>query len=161
MAKSKSGVSVLKKINAEAKRLSKLPRNKNKKYATLRKEATAHYRAGSLGHVKRKSVGKKKTKGSKKKHGLSYKSNFSLGKAKKKASHSRDQSHKDGIDQKKVDITIGRISTAKLKSKLIAREEEKLAWALLMRDQATTAKGHRLASERISRYRSELASLKK
>jgi hypothetical protein len=155
MAKSNKGVNALKKINREAKRLARQPKNKGKKYSTLRKEAASKYKAGKLKGI---SISGKKKKGH------LYSSNLTIGRAKKKrrvgAAGSQNKSHKDGIDRKKVDITIGRVSSAKLKGRLVARLEEQLAWALLMKDQAKTAKAHHLAVARISKYRHELNALK-
>ena len=46
--KSQTGVSALRKITKEAKRMKAMPKNKGKKWTTLVKKAAAKYRAGKL-----------------------------------------------------------------------------------------------------------------
>lgn len=151
--KRNKGELVLRKIRKRASYLHK--KHPGSKYQTQLKRAGQEYRQGKLKGI---SISGKKKKGH------LYSSNLTIGHARKKrrvgAAGSQNKSHKDGVDRKKIDITIGKVSSAGLKNRLVARLEEQLAWSLLMRDQAKTAKSHHLANERISKYRRELNALK-
>lgn len=101
----------LAKINAEVKRLKK--KHPGKKHVTLQKEAGRAYRAGKLGGVKKK-----------KKVGTTHrkkKSAHRTHKARRRVGTLRGKSHQDGVDRKRVDITIGSIASHKaaIKKKLI------------------------------------------
>lgn len=62
----------LKLINARTKKLAKMPKNKNKKYGTLRKQASSEYNKGKLGRrspaKKKKVVHRKKRRVARKSH---------------------------------------------------------------------------------------------
>jgi hypothetical protein len=87
----------LAKINREVKRQKKLHPSMSHKAA--QKKAGSMYKAGKLGRVKKKKAPKKAK--SKKKVIHRSRSRSRLG--------STNKSHRDGIDRKKVDITIGSV----------------------------------------------------
>lgn len=88
----------LAKINARVNVLAK--KHPKTKRVTLQKQAGREYRAGKLGGVKKKkAVHHKKVHHARK---VSYK--------RKKVSGT-DKSHADGVDRKKVDITIGSVAS--------------------------------------------------
>lgn len=101
-------MSALAKINAEVKRLKK--KHPGAKHVTLQKQAGKAYRDGKLGGVRKK-----------KKVGSSGKKKVHRHKAHRRVGALRGKSHQDGIDRKKVDITIGSVASHKsaIKKKLI------------------------------------------
>jgi hypothetical protein len=100
----------LKKINARVKELKK--KHPGSSHHTLQKQAGKEYKAGKLGRTKKHAT--------KKKH-------HAVGKKKSHKTHRprigtlRGKSHQDGVDRKKVDITIGSVSShlAAAKKKLL------------------------------------------
>jgi hypothetical protein len=103
-------MSALAKINARVKALKK--KHPGAKHVTLQKQAGREYKAGKLGGVKKK----KKVGSSGKKKAHARKTH------KRRVGSLRGKSHQDGIDRKRVDITIGSVATHKaaIKRKLIS-----------------------------------------
>lgn len=70
-----------------------------------------------------------------------------------------NKSHKDGIDRKKVDITIGKITNAQALHLVKARYNEKLAQLLLRRDQAKLVTKKRRLTKQINEIRAKVNKL--
>ena len=106
----------LAKINARVKVLAK--KHPGKKRVTLQKQAGKEYKAGKLGGVKRHSHKRKKKVGTTHRK---KKSAHRTHKARRRVGTLRGKSHQDGVDRKRVDITIGSIASHKaaIKKKLI------------------------------------------
>jgi hypothetical protein len=135
MAKRKNnkGANALKQINTITKRLQR--EHPNTSYAVLRDKAAAEYRNRHHHHKsrKKKTVKKKRVSGIKR--------------------------NSDKRDNKRVNITVGKIgnvSTAQLKKQIRERAEEQLAWALLARDRAPLKRLKKKLSKKIAHYRSEI-----
>jgi hypothetical protein len=131
----------LRKINAEVKRLKK--KHPGTRHVTLQKQAGKAYRAGKLGGVKKKSVHHKKVHHKKSHH--------------KKVGASREVG-KDRLDNKRVNITVGSITTAQAKNLVRANTKEQMAWALLQRDTATTKTAKKKINKKIVSLRKQLHS---
>jgi hypothetical protein len=107
----------LSKINARVKQLAK--KHPGKKRVTLQKQAGAEYRAGKLG-------------GAKKRHAKKVHHKRIAAPRKRRRVGSTNKSHRDGIDRKKVDITIGSVSShlsaakKKLKTEIGMKMAERL-----------------------------------
>jgi hypothetical protein len=105
--------SALQKINARVKVLKK--KHPNSKHTTLQKQAGKEYKAGKLGGVKHSHKRKKKV------GAHTHRKKKSVGTHHRRVGTLRGKSHQDGVDRKKVDITIGSVSSHKaaIKKKLI------------------------------------------
>lgn len=141
--------SALAKINAEVKRLKK--KHPNAKHVTLQKEAGRRYKAGKLGGVRHSHKRKKKVGGSGKK-----KSAHRSTRSRKRVGTLRGKSHQDGIDRKKVDITIGSVASHKaaIKKKLSHEIGDQVA-------RQVTAKGSRAKKKIQKRINDKKAELRK
>ncbi len=105
-----------------------------KSWISCMKEAGREFRAGKVsGHKKKKShrIAGKKRKVHRKKIGSS-------------------SPHRDRVDKKRVDISIGSVRSATY---------DKLADALIAREKSTTAKQYHAAMKRIAKHRKEIRAL--
>ncbi len=131
----------LAKINARVKVLAK--KHPKSKRTTLQKQAGREYRAGKLG-----GVGKKKAAPRKK--------SSHVGRVRhKRKVGTTNKSHADGIDRKKVDITIGSVSShlAAAKKKLKYEIGMKQADILTAKTKKAKNKLRKSMREKVSLYK--------